>query len=45
MLEPLGLTDEERADLVAFLESLSGAAPAETAPKLPAYELRALGEN
>jgi cytochrome c1 len=32
---PLSLTDQERRDLVAFLQALSGAPEGETAPKLP----------
>ncbi|MFT5326499.1 MAG: cytochrome c peroxidase [Planctomycetaceae bacterium] len=44
-LKPLGLTDVEQADLVAFLKTLSGK-PIEVAkPKLPAYQLRKLGDN
>lgn len=34
-MKPLGLTAEERADLVAFLKSLSGEAPRITPPALP----------
>jgi len=44
-LAPLGLSTDEQADLVAFLESLTGDAPAVTVPKLPDYALRAVGEN
>jgi len=44
-LAPLGLTAEEEADLVAFLESLTGDAPAVTAPELPDYALREHGKN
>ncbi len=44
-LRPLGLTDSEVADLVAFLESLSSPAEVEDAPELPEYELRTLGVN
>jgi len=44
-LEPLGLDAAQQADLVAFLESLTGDAPSVTAPELPAYELRTLGQN
>ncbi|MGZ0163049.1 MAG: cytochrome-c peroxidase [Planctomycetales bacterium] len=44
-LKPLGLTDVEQADLVTFLKTLSGK-PIEVAkPKLPAYQLRKLGDN
>lgn len=45
LLEPLGLLAAERADLVAFLESLTGDAPDIEAPELPDYQLRPLGEN
>ena len=44
-LRPLGLTDAESADLVAFLESLSSPAETDDTPELPAYELRTLGAN
>ncbi len=37
LLKPLGLSDEEKEDLVAFIESLSGDAITMTAPKLPPY--------
>ncbi len=37
LVKPLGLTDEEIDDLVAFLESLSGAEIKMTTPKVPAY--------
>ncbi len=37
LLKPLGLTDEEKADLVAFLESLSGPEIKMATPKLPPY--------
>ena len=44
-LRPLGLTADEIASLVAFLDSLqSEQAPFET-PELPPYGLRTLGEN
>jgi cytochrome c peroxidase len=35
LIKPLALTDQERSDLVAFLETLSGAQEAEAPPKLP----------
>jgi cytochrome c peroxidase len=35
LMMPLSLTDQERRDLVAFLQALSGAPEGETAPKLP----------
>lgn len=37
LLKPLGLTDEEQEDLVAFLESLSGKEIKMKTPKLPRY--------
>ena len=37
LLKPLGLSDEEKADLVAFLESLSGDEIKMATPKLPPY--------
>lgn len=45
LLRPLGLSDAEKADLVAFLESLTGDPPSITEPALPDYQLRTLGEN
>lgn len=42
---PLGLSDSEQRDLIAFLESLTGDAPDTRAPDLPGYELRQLGQN
>ena len=44
-IAPLGLSAEDEADLVAFLESLTGDAPAVTPPELPDYALRVVGEN
>ncbi len=44
-LKPLGLTDSEKSDLVAFLESLTGDAPNMTVPELPDYQLRTVGQN
>lgn len=44
-LRPLGLTDAEAADLVAFLESLGSPSEVEDTPDLPEYELRTLGVN
>ena len=45
LLQPLGLLAAERADLVAFLESLTGDAPAVEIPDLPDYQMRPLGSN
>lgn len=44
-LEPLGLSPAEEGDLVAFLNSLTGDAPAITPPEVPDYDLRTVGEN
>lgn len=44
-LRPLGLTETEVADLVAFLERLGSPAEVEDTPELPEYELRTLGAN
>lgn len=41
----LGLDANETADLVAFLQSLTGDAPAVAVPVLPDYALREVGEN
>ena len=45
LLKPLGLTPDEKADLVAFLESLTGDAPKVSVPDLPEYQLRQVGQN
>lgn len=37
LIKPLGLTDEEKEDLVAFLEAFSGEEMAMEKPKLPEY--------
>jgi len=37
LIRPLGLSDAEKSDLVAFLESLSGTEIAETFPQIPDY--------
>ncbi|WP_419631575.1 cytochrome-c peroxidase, partial [Thiolapillus sp.] len=39
LIKPLGLTDEEKEDLVAFLEAFSGEEIAMEKPKLPPYTL------
>lgn len=44
-LKRLRLTAAEKADLAEFLRSLSGTLPEESAPDLPPYQLRKLGEN
>ena len=44
-LAPLGLSAEEKADLLAFLATLSGDVPAVTAPDLPDYAMRTVGQN
>lgn len=45
MLKPLGLTADEKADLLSFLQSLTGDAPDANAPDLPDYALREVGKN
>jgi cytochrome c peroxidase len=44
-MSPLNLSDADQADLVAFLESLTGDAPTVTEPELPDYAMRELGQN
>ena len=44
-MPPLDLSETEQADLVAFLDSLTGDAPTVTEPELPDYALRELGKN
>ncbi len=44
-LQPLGLTDADKQQLVAFLQSLSGAAVSVEPPDLPRYELRPLRQE
>ena len=39
LLRPLGLSDQEKADLVTFIESLSGPELIVEAPELPDYEV------
>jgi cytochrome c peroxidase len=43
--QPLELSDDEIAQLVAFLESLSSELPEVEPPILPDYQLRQLGDN
>jgi cytochrome c peroxidase len=45
LLKRLGLSADEKAALTAFLESLTGAKPNVTTPKLPDYGVRELGKN
>ncbi len=45
LIRPLGLTDAEKADLLAFLATMTGDAPSVAAPDLPDYALRVVGEN
>ena len=45
LLKPLGLNANEKANLVEFLKSLTGDAPAVTIPELPEYQLREVGKN
>lgn len=44
-LDPLGLSDADKADLVAFLQSLTGDPPDTAVPDLPDYQPRELGVN
>lgn len=44
-VQPLGLTDQEKKDLVAFLDSLSGKEMAVEPPLQPEYQVRSLGKN
>lgn len=44
-LEPLDLSNEEKQDLIAFLEALSGKETPMEPPEEAPYELRGLGEN
>lgn len=44
-LQPLGLTDSEVAQIVAFLESLSSEPIAVVPPQVPGYQVRRLGDN
>lgn len=44
-LEPLGLSEAQRQDLVSFLESLQGEQVRVEEPVLPDYQARALGDN
>lgn len=39
LIKPLGLTADEQADLVAFLESMSGTEITEEVPELPDYQI------
>lgn len=45
LLVPLGLSEQEQRDLVAFLEALSGEEIAVEPPALHEYQLRELGKN
>lgn len=45
LLQPLNLTDEEKQQLKAFLESLSGDSFNIEAPRIPGYQKRTLGQN
>jgi cytochrome c peroxidase len=44
-LRQLNLTAGEKADLLAFLDSLTGDAPEVLPPELPDYQLREVGQN
>lgn len=45
LLAPLGLSEQEKQDLAAFLEALSGKETEVELPVLPEYQLRDLGKN
>ena len=45
VLGPLGLSGQEKSDLVEFLKTLSGAPLSGAPDTIPDYELRTLGEN
>ncbi|MEP1535449.1 MAG: cytochrome c peroxidase [Paracoccaceae bacterium] len=45
LIKPLGLSDSEKTDLVAFLESLSGSEVLTDFPDLPKYEAQAFPKN
>ncbi len=45
LIKPLGLNDQEKADLVAFLESLSGERIVMEAPELPEYDVLPAASN
>ncbi len=45
LLKPLGLSDQEKADIIEFLKSLSGDPVAVERPVRLEYELRQLGDN
>ena len=45
LLKPLGLTEEEKQQLKAFLESLSGDNFSIKTPRIPGYQKRTLGQN
>lgn len=45
MIQPLGLTDDEKADLVAFLESLSGDEILPEDPEIPEMEPLPVAQN
>ena len=45
MIQPLGLTDGEKADLVAFLESLSGEEILPEDPEIPEMEPLPVAQN
>ena len=45
LIKPLGLTDGEKADLVAFLESLSGEKIFMEEPDLPDYDILPAAAN
>jgi cytochrome c peroxidase len=45
LIRPLGLTAAEKADLLAFLATMTGDAPSVVRPALPDYQPRIVGRN
>jgi cytochrome c peroxidase len=45
LIRPLGLSAAEKADLLAFLATMTGDAPAIVRPALPDYQTRTVGRN
>lgn len=45
LIKPLEISESEKSDLVAFLESMTGDAPQVEVPEIPAYQTRQFGQN
>ncbi|MCE9682501.1 cytochrome-c peroxidase [Halomonas alkalisoli] len=45
LIQPFELSESEKSDLVAFLESMAGDAPQVAVPEMPAYQVRQFGQN